>query len=360
MLLGTSTCVRWKVSISVARMLMRRTKPSWPLTDTQSPALIGRSTSRKTPEITLLAMFCRPKADADRQRAQHDREVGEVDAERADADQDGDDHADIVQPGIDRLAQRHRRVDGRQHAVAHDAADQARQQDADDEGHDRHADIAERDGDAADLHAADQMAEARGQDGVGVDAPGGRDEDGEQRQQDEVDQQHHDVLAAQGGVGRQAEAMAHPPARRRVGRGCFLEQVADQAMQQQRDGDQQAGVVDGVVQLRGERGVAQQREEDRRQHRDAEQQARDRPPGAADHAPSVPSPSGWAGMPGAIAQRRQGEQRDDGGQHQSADRRHRVGLAAAVRQGDVDEVDAERDRHQPAQRLRQVLRAVHW
>ena len=61
MLLGTMTWVRWKVSISVARMLMRRTKPSWPATITQSPALIGRSTSRMTPEITLLAMFCRPR-----------------------------------------------------------------------------------------------------------------------------------------------------------------------------------------------------------------------------------------------------------------------------------------------------------
>ncbi len=61
MLLGTITEVRWKVSISVARMLMRRTKPSWPSTTTQSPALIGRSTSRMTPEITLLAMFCRPR-----------------------------------------------------------------------------------------------------------------------------------------------------------------------------------------------------------------------------------------------------------------------------------------------------------
>ena len=184
--------------------------------------------------------------------------------------------------------------------------------------------------------------------------------EGEQRQQDEVDQQHHQVLAAQGRIRRQAEAMAHPAARRRVGRGCFLEQVADQAMQQQRDRDQQAGEVDGVVKLGGERGVAQQREEDRRQHHDAEQQAGDRPPGAADHASSVPSPSGWAACQARLpsAGRVNSETTVASTRAPTADTASR--LAAAARQGDVDEVDAERDRHQAAQRLRQFAARFDW
>ena len=151
------------------------------------------------------------------------------------------DHAGIVQAGVDRLAQRQRRVDGRQHAVAHDAAHQARQQHADDEGHDRHADVAERDGDAADLHAAQQLAEAvagwrrcRRSRRRGWRSPAAAT-------RTQVEQQQHEMLAAQRRVGRQAEALAHPAAGRRVGRGGGLEQVADEAMQQQRDRDQQAG-----------------------------------------------------------------------------------------------------------------------
>ena len=45
------------------------------------------------------------------------------------------------------------------------------------------------------------------------------------------------MLAAQGRVGRQAEAVAHPPAGRRVGRGGLLEKIADQAMRQHYDRD---------------------------------------------------------------------------------------------------------------------------
>ena len=210
MLLGTMTCVRWKVSISVARMLMRRTKPSWPATDHPVARLDRPLDQQDDAGDHVVGDVLQAEADADRQRAQHDGEVGEVDAERADADQDGDDDADIVQAGVDRLAQRHRRVDGRQHAVAHHRAHQAGEQHADAEGHDRHADIAERDRDAADLHAVHQLADA---------ASGWRrcrrSRPRECRPRAAATRNRSNtsitqVLAAQGRVGRQAEAMAHP------------------------------------------------------------------------------------------------------------------------------------------------------
>ena len=71
-------------------------------------------------------------------------------------------------------------------------------------------------------------------DGVGVDAPRRRNADRQQQDQEAVEQQHHQMLAAQGRIGRQAEAVAHPAAGRRVGRSGLLEQIADQAMRQQR------------------------------------------------------------------------------------------------------------------------------
>ena len=63
-------------------------------------------------------------------------------------------------------------------------------------------------------------------------------------------------------------------------------------------------------------------------------------------------------MPGAVAERRQGEQRHDGGEHQGADRGERAAVAGAARQGDIDELDAEADRHQAADRPRQLVGAL--
>ena len=59
--LGMIRLARSKVSISVARTLMRRTMPCWSPTTIQSPTLIGRSTSRIRPETKLLTIDCRPK-----------------------------------------------------------------------------------------------------------------------------------------------------------------------------------------------------------------------------------------------------------------------------------------------------------
>jgi hypothetical protein len=61
----------------------------------------------------------------------------------------------------------------------------------------------------------------------------------------EVEQQQHDQLAAQGGVGRQAEALAHPAAGRRLGCGHGIEQVGHQAMGEQRQRQQQQARGDG-------------------------------------------------------------------------------------------------------------------
>ena len=160
------------------------------------------------------------------------------------------------------------------------------------------------------------------------------------------------MLAAQGRIGRQAEAVAHPAAGRRVGRSGLLQEIADQAMGQADDDDHQRRAEDGVVKMGRQRGVAQQREGDGRQHQDAQQQPRDRPPGAADHARPVCA-FGRHHVPGAVAERRQGEQGHDGGDHQGAHRGKCRAVARAPRQDDIDELEAEADRHQPADRARQ-------
>ena len=59
--LGMITVARSKVSISVARTLMRRTQPSSLFTTTQSPTRIGRSASRISPETKFDTTDCRPK-----------------------------------------------------------------------------------------------------------------------------------------------------------------------------------------------------------------------------------------------------------------------------------------------------------
>ena len=59
--LGTISVPRSKVSISVARALMRRTKPWSAPTTTQSPTLMPRSHNRIRPETKLLTIDCKPK-----------------------------------------------------------------------------------------------------------------------------------------------------------------------------------------------------------------------------------------------------------------------------------------------------------
>ena len=58
---GTISVARSKVSISVARTAILRTVPCLPPTSIQSPALIGRSTSRMIPETKLETTVWRPK-----------------------------------------------------------------------------------------------------------------------------------------------------------------------------------------------------------------------------------------------------------------------------------------------------------
>ena len=59
--LGMMTLARSKVSISVARMLIRRTQPSSFLTTTQSPTRTERSANRMMPEMKFATTACRPK-----------------------------------------------------------------------------------------------------------------------------------------------------------------------------------------------------------------------------------------------------------------------------------------------------------
>ena len=77
------TLARSKVSISVARTLMRRTKPSSPLTTIWSPTRIGRSASRIRPETKFETIDLQAEADADRERAGDQRDLLRVDAELA-------------------------------------------------------------------------------------------------------------------------------------------------------------------------------------------------------------------------------------------------------------------------------------
>ena len=58
---GMITLALSKVSISVARTLMRRTKPSSPFTTIWSPTRIGRSASRMSPETKFDTIDCSPK-----------------------------------------------------------------------------------------------------------------------------------------------------------------------------------------------------------------------------------------------------------------------------------------------------------
>ena len=58
---GMITLALSKVSISVARTLMRRTWPSSPLTTIWSPTRIGRSASRIRPDTKFETIDCRPK-----------------------------------------------------------------------------------------------------------------------------------------------------------------------------------------------------------------------------------------------------------------------------------------------------------
>ena len=76
------------------------------------------------PEDDVVGDVLQAEADATERAPSTIARLGEVDAERADADEQGHRHAEIVQPGIDRPAQRQVRRRW-QHAIAHHAAQQA-------------------------------------------------------------------------------------------------------------------------------------------------------------------------------------------------------------------------------------------
>ena len=126
--------------------------------------------------------------------------------------------------------------------------------------------------------------------------------EGQQQHQQAVEQQQHEMLAVQRLLGRQAEARRTQAPVGVSGAAVVVEQVADNAMRQQRR-RRSAGSCwpDGVMDVRGERRVAQQREHDRRQHGDAAAAAarpttRCRRPCAGASSPPRP-----CRMPGAVA-----------------------------------------------------------
>ena len=164
------------------------------------------------------------------------------------------------------------------------------------------------------------------------------------------------MLAVQRLLGRQAEDATRPGAGRRFRCGHRVEQVADNAMRQQRRDDHQAAVRQGGMDVRAERRIAQQGEQDRGQDGAAQHNPCRGPPGAADQRGTVVAALRFPGMPGFVGQDRQGEQRDRRGQHQGADRRQGAAIAALGERQEGD-FQARAADHQSPQARRQMLGA---